>query len=89
MTVCLTTLLRPGTGALRQIADDEAASGFPERFAFRQVQTARRRLAMTRQAVLKPSSLKIAQPFMAGLNVINIKSVPQGRQTISFVPDGT
>ena len=33
---------------------------------------------MTRQAVklasLKPSSLKIAQPFMAGLNVINIKS---------------
>jgi len=31
----------------RQVADDEAASGFPERFAFRQVQTARRRLAMT------------------------------------------
>jgi len=52
-------------------------------------QTARRRLAMTRQAVLKPASLKIAQPFMAGLNVINIKSVPQGRQKNSFVPDGT
>jgi hypothetical protein len=32
-------------------------------------QTSRRRLAMTRQA-----SLKIAQPFMAGLNVINMKS---------------
>ena len=35
-TVCLTTLLRPGTGALRQVADDAAASGAPERFAFRQ-----------------------------------------------------
>jgi len=33
--------------------DDEAASGFPERFAFRQVQTSRRRLAMTRQAWAK------------------------------------
>ena len=37
---------------------------------------------MTRQAVklasLKPSSLKIAQPFMAGLNVINLKSSPVG-----------
>jgi hypothetical protein len=37
----------------RQGADDEAASGFPERFAFRQVQTSRRRLAMTRQAWAK------------------------------------
>ncbi len=36
MTACLTTLLRPGTGALRQVADDEAASGASERFAFRQ-----------------------------------------------------
>jgi hypothetical protein len=36
MTVCLATLLRPGTGALRQVADDEAVSGAPERFAFRQ-----------------------------------------------------
>ena len=35
MTACLTTLLRPGTGALMQVADDEAASGAPERFAFR------------------------------------------------------
>ena len=82
MTVCLTMLLRPGTGALRQIADDEAASGFPERFAFRQVQTARRRLAMTRQAVVRPPSLIIAQPFMAGLNVINIKSSPAGTKEI-------
>jgi hypothetical protein len=31
----------------RKVADDEAASGASERFAFRQVQTSRRRLAMT------------------------------------------
>jgi hypothetical protein len=37
----------------RQVEDDEAASGLPERFAFRQVQTPRRRLAMTRQAWAK------------------------------------
>jgi hypothetical protein len=38
---------------LRQVADDEAASNAPERFAFRQGQMSRRRLAMTRQAVAK------------------------------------
>ena len=37
--------------AATPIADDEAAAGAPVRFAFRQVQTSRRRLAMTRQAV--------------------------------------
>jgi len=36
MTVGKTTLLRPGTGALRPAADDEAASSAPKRFAFRQ-----------------------------------------------------
>jgi hypothetical protein len=36
MTACLGMFLRPGTGALRQVADDEAASSAPERFAFRQ-----------------------------------------------------
>jgi len=43
-------------------------------------QTSRRRLAMTRQV-----SLKIAQPFMAGSNVINIKSSPvkDGRESLS------
>jgi hypothetical protein len=48
-------------------------------------QMSRRRLAMTRQASLKPASLKIAQPFMAGLNVINIKSSPvrDGRTFLS------
>ena len=47
-------------------------------------QTARRRLARTRQAV-KLALLKIAQPFMAGLNVINIKSSPvrDGRTILS------
>ena len=33
--------------------------------------------------------LKIAQPFMAGNDVIQITKSRQGRQTISFVPDGT
>jgi len=47
-------------------------------------QTSRRCLAMTRQAV-KLALLKIAQPFMAGLNVINIKSSPvrDGRTILS------
>jgi len=58
-------------------------------FRFRQVQTSRRRLAMTRQASAKPDSLKIAQPFMAGNNATQISKSHQGRQTISFVPDGT
>ena len=65
----------------RQVADDEAAPGAPEHSLSGNAQTARRRLAMTRQAVLKPSSLKIAQPFMAGLNVINIKS-PAGTKEL-------
>ena len=37
--------------AATPIADDSAASGATERFAFRQTQTSRRRLAMARQAV--------------------------------------
>jgi len=46
-TVCLTTLLRPGAGALRQVADDEAACGAPEHSLSGNAQTSRRRLAMT------------------------------------------
>jgi len=61
----------------RQVADDEAASGAPEHSLSGNAQTSRRRLAITRQAV-RPASLKIAQPFMAGLNVIIIKSSPAG-----------
>jgi hypothetical protein len=60
-----------------QVADDEAASGAPEHSLSGNAQTSRRRLAMTRQA-----SLKIAQPFMAGLNVINIKSSPVGTKEL-------
>jgi hypothetical protein len=40
----------------------------------------RRGLTTTRQAVAKPDSLKIAQPFMAGNNAIRISKSRQGRQ---------
>jgi hypothetical protein len=46
--------------------------------------TLHERLAMARQA-----SLKIAQPFMAGNIAIPIPKSRLGRQTVSFVPDGT
>jgi hypothetical protein len=52
--------------AATPIADDEAASGFPERFAFRQVQTSRRRLAMTRQAVGEISMPVMEREFSVG-----------------------
>jgi hypothetical protein len=37
----------------------------------------------------RSDAMTIAQSFMAGLNVINTKQVPAGRQKNSFVPDGT
>jgi hypothetical protein len=40
-------------------------------------------------AEVKPPSPIIAQPFMAGNNATQITKSRQGRQTNSFVPDGT
>ena len=59
----------------RQVEDDEAASGLPERFAFRQVQTPRRRLAMTRQAVGEISMpIHCRLFFSAATNAVNVPS---------------
>jgi hypothetical protein len=68
------------------VVDDEAASGAPEHSLSGRSQTSHERLAITRQAVVQPVLLKIAQPFMAGNHAIQITKSRQGRQKIFFRP---
>jgi hypothetical protein len=56
--------------AATPIAGDVAASGAPERFTFRQAQTSRRRLAMTRQAVGEISMPIMVREFSRGWRTI-------------------
>jgi hypothetical protein len=59
------------------------------KFAFRLAANVAQAFGHDAQALAKPASLKIAQPFMAGFMIWKCSKSRQGRKKWSIVPDGT